>query len=222
MLRDTDLQAVTPFITHVQSDGTNIGGIDPKEYGITMIPGKKQAALLRTSGNTDPAGKKYPAWLWSLHGRPMLTTSGRFQMRYKFMLGGDLTGANVFETDTILIAQCADGQVRKFNLSLQRHIASGQVDIGNWTDTGIRMVPLIADEEVDVEIDYAYDLTKNLCSVLRYIDNLSGSHPVTTSLNMPATVSTWSKGAIPQIQLGSLPSAQAWQAKVWDLEYVWQ
>lgn len=219
MIKDTDLQAISPAVTHVQSDGTNIGGVDPLDYGYTPIPGGDQSLLLRTSGNSDKTGKGYPAWLWSVRPRPMLTFSGRFYMSYSFAIGGNLAGANVFETDTILIATCNDGKVRKFNLSLQRHVSSGQIDVGDWTDTGIRLGPIAPDVPHKVGIQYAYDLTKNTCAVLSY--EFDGAVIVVKNGQQAATESNWSLGAIPQIQLGSMPAAYAWQVKLWDLQYGW-
>jgi len=222
MILDADLQNIAGF-THTQADGSNIGGVPPLVYGAEPCPGKHHSLLLHTSGNSDTTGNGYPAFLWSINPRPILPNTGKLTMRYKVQFGGNLAGMNVFETDTKLVAVCADGKTRMFNLSLQRHNPNGQIDVGDWDDTGIRMEALAIDETVDVEIDYAFDTVKNVCSVLRYIDNISGSHPVPTAYkNMPATLSTWAVGAIPQIQLGSMPSAQPWSAKVWGLDYVWQ
>ncbi|HMG85593.1 MAG TPA: hypothetical protein VK574_07610 [Terracidiphilus sp.] len=221
MYIDSNLQAISPFISHVQSDGSQIGGIDPLDYGATPIPGMPRALLLRTSGNSDKTGKQYPAWLWSTAPRPILPNTGRFQMSYDFRIGGNLQGANVFETDTILIAVCADGVKRKFNLSLQRHIATGQIDIGNWTDTTLRAGALSQNTKHKVVIYYSFDLTKNVCSVLAYsCDGIPQSVPANLQ-NMPATQSTWAVGAIPQVQLGSLPNGLPWQVKLSKLRYRW-
>jgi hypothetical protein len=212
MIKDTQLQAINPYITHVNSDGSNIGGVDPLSYQVTTIPGSKSKLLLSTAGNSDKTGKGYPAFLWSLKPRPILPNSGTFSMSYSFMLGGDLTGANVFETDTIFILNKT-----KYNLSLQRHIKSGQIDIGNWTDTTLRFAPLVVNKKYKIILNYVFNITT--CAVVSYSED--GVVSVIKNGTQAAIPSNWSTGAIPQIQLGSVPSAQAWNVKIWDLEYRW-
>ncbi len=220
MFKDTGIQADPTGRTHVQSDGSSIGGVDPASYSAKSVIGKKNALLLSTSGTTQLG--KYPAFMWYCAPRAVPPNTGRLTMKYKFKVRGGLVGINVFETDTILILKCADGVVRKFNLSLQRHAANGQIDIGNWTDSGIRMTPLALNFTYKISVAYSFDVVKNVCSVLSYADNVSGAKAVPAALqNMPATPSNWAVGAIPQVQLGSLPSAQPWQVKIWDHQYIW-
>lgn len=220
MFIDPKIHLIEPPIIHVQSDGSNIGGVDPAKYGYQIVPDAvNQGLLLYTSGTTQQG--KYPAMEWSAHPRPIKSTSGNFSMSYSAVFGGDLRGMNVFETDTILISQCADGKRRKFNLSLQRHVSTGQIDIDNWTNTKVLTGPLELEKNYDVRIDYAWNSIKNICSVLAYECN-GVKYDIPTALhNMAATESNWAIGAIPQIQLGSLPSAQPWNVKITKLEYWW-
>jgi len=220
MFIDPNIHLIEPPIIHVQSDGSNIGGVDPAHYSYQIVPDTvNQGLLLNTAGTTQQG--KYPAWLWGAHPRPIKSTSGKFSLSYSAIFGGDLRGMNVFETDTILISQCADGKRRKFNLSLQRHATTGQIDIGNWTNTKIMTGPIQRETNYNVRIDYSWNAVKNICSVVTYELN-SVRYEIPLALqNMPATDTNWSIGALPQIQLGSLPSAQAWNVKISKLDYWW-
>ena len=220
MYIDPNIHLIEPPIIHVQSDGSNIGGVAPAKYSYQIVPDAvNQGLLLNTAGTTEQG--KYPAFLWGAHPRPIKSTSGKFSMSYSAVFGGDTRGMNVFETDTILIAQCVDGKRRKFNLSLQRHAATGQIDIGNWTNTKILTGAIETEKNYDVRIDYAWNSTRNICSVLTY--ELNGTrYDIPAALqNMAATESGWSIGALPQIQLGSTPSAQPWNVKISKLDYWW-
>lgn len=215
MIRDTNLQALPgQYRTNAQ---VPIGGVPPSSCFMAIIPGRHQALLLTTEGNSQ-AGK-YPAAMWSpLVPRPILPNLGNLAMSYKFALGSDLAGMNVFETDVKLVQNCADGQKREANLSLQRHAVTGQIDIGNWTDTGLRMGPVTPDDEHDVTISYSFDIVKNVCSVLSYA--CDGIVKRITA-NMSMTPSTWLAGAYVQVQLGSMPNGLAWAVKLHDLDLAW-
>jgi hypothetical protein len=220
MFTDKDIQLIEPPILHVQSDGSNIGGVDPAHYGYQIVPDSAaRSLLLYTAGNTQQG--KYPAFEWGAHPRPIKTTSGRFSMSYSAIFGGNIAGMNVFETDTILIANCSDGKRRKFNLSLQRHAATGQIDIGDWTNTKLMTGAIKVWTNYDVRIDYSWNAIKNICSVLTY--ELNGMrYEIPESLqNMAATESNWAVGALPQIQLGSVPAANPWNVKISNLQYLW-
>ena len=107
----------------------------------------------------------------------------------------------------------------KFNLSGQRHIATGQIDIGNWTDTGIRAGALAPN--VKHKVRWQYGLSAKNCSVLTYTCD-GVTYPIPVKLqNMPATPTNWATGVYIQIQMGSLPNATPWAEQITDLRLEW-
>ncbi len=213
MIVDDLLQAL-PGKSHVQSDGSQIGGVDPAKYGWEIVPGKRQALLLTTEGPTEAGG--YPAWMWyPATPRPILGDSSKLELRMTYVLGGDLRGSNVIETDTRLNGA--------WNGSVQYNQVSGfQVTdaTGAWLDTGISYGPLAVNTEYDVRIAYDFDLPNKLTSVTAI--GIGRMLPVPARLQKVPWVGTaWSTGLYLQIQLGSMPSAQPWSLKIKRARYVW-
>lgn len=204
--------------SHVQSDGSNIGGVDPAIYSCLPIPGKKPALLLATSGNSKPPSG-YPAVEWYQHPLPIPQNTGNLQFIFDLTVDSNtLTAANVIETDTLIITNG-----HKFNLSGQRHVASGQIDVadanGHWADTGIRAGALVPNVKIRIVWTYTYDPVKMVCSVVSYACN-GVVYPVPANLqNVPASASTWSVGVMPQFQMGSLPAGNPWSEKISGVKY---
>lgn len=207
------LQAL-PGKTHVQSDRSSIGGVDPARYGFETVPGKRQALLLTTEGTTKAGA--YPAWMWyPATPRPILGDLTKLELRTTYVLGGDLRGSNVIETDTRLNGA--------WNGSVQYNQASGfQVAdaTGAWVDTGVNYGPLAVDTEYDVRIAYNFDLANKLTSITAI--GIGRMLPVPARLQkVPLLGDAWTPGLYLQIQLGSMPSAQPWSLKIKRARYLW-
>jgi len=200
----------------VQSDGSQIGGTDPAQYGCYVVPGAEPALLLYTSGTTVKGGA-WPAAEWYLPPQPVQLNTGHFSLEYQLLVGAAMqTAGNVFETDTILIYQGY-----KYNLSLQRHTTDGRIDIGNWTDTGLRLKALQPNTAYDVVIAYEFDTTKHTCSVLSYAVGDETSIIPARLRGMAATKTTWAEGALPQVQMGSLPAGDPWSVLLKNVKFRW-
>lgn len=189
--------------------GPTIAPCAPASFGQLIVPGD-DSLLLYAEGSADPAGKLYPGVLFcpGAHGgsqpRPMLPNTGNVALSFTFtMTAASIANGHVQETDAIFII---GGY--KYNGSLQRHIATGQIDIGNWTNTGTMMGVITPEIEHQVEIQYAINVGNKTISVLSYTcDEVAGSIPST--LAQAAVLSNWlgtvdgSTGAVNlQFQIG--------------------
>lgn len=220
MIIDTMLQAAEAPILHVPSDGSNIGGVDPKRCGWWVGRNRDSELLLFTEGNGDPSGKGYPAVMWSIPPRPILGSSGRFAMSFEFEADRWENG-DVFETDTILVVAGVAGIQRKYNLSLQMHCNNRQIDVGNWTNAGVEVPFVYGSGFNEARVEYAYDLGNQTCAVVSYTIN-GNTVPIPVAVaTQQATETDWTVGAIPQIQLGSLPEGKPWAVTIRNLQYEW-
>ncbi len=226
------LDAATPFSFHAQSDGSNIGGVDPAAYGIQPLPAPVPSWLAWTSGTTKaggyPAVEFYPAASPSRNAkalpRPILPNSGNLALSFSAMLSASAAqGGNVFETDILLVAED-----RKHNLSGQRHIQKdakglyGQIDIGNWTDTGLRAGPFRPSIAHPIRWVYSFDLAAGKCSVISYSADGQVLEVPAALGGMPAEPCSWPEGVYIQLpQLGSLPSAEPWCAIISEPQLEW-
>lgn len=212
------LNLATPWPSHTQADGSNVGGVPPITYSFLPIPGKKPAALLSTSGNSQPPSG-YPAAEWYQHALPLQANTGNLQFIFDLTVDANtLTAANVIETDTLIITAG-----HKFNLSGQRHVATGQIDVadaaGHWVDTGIRAGAFVPGFKNKVIWTYVFDPVKFIGSVVSYACN-GIVYPVPANLqNVPASTSTWAAGVMPQFQMGSLPAGNPWSEKITNAKY---
>ena len=218
MIIDSQIQSLAAR-THVQSDGSNIGGFDPSKYGYELIPGL-QSLLMWTEGSAKSG--EYPAWMWyPASVRPIIKNSTKLRMRGKFTVGGDLTGMNVRETDMLLVFAGY-----KYNGSLQFNKTSGYFQIadanGSWHDVGAQQPELVADEEHDLAIEYAFDFTQRTISPLVITDNYATVVVPAAQQNVLAQPCNWTPGVYVQLQMGSLPSAQKWTMAVSDLQLEWE
>lgn len=214
MIQETQIQSlVAQLRTQTQIP---IGGVAPQSYGMQIIPGTDESLLLWTEGNNG-GPQDYPAVMWNpVTPRPILPNTGNLKMSYTMTLGGNLLGANVFETDTLIVV---NGM--KFNLSGQYRQSSGFMVVnaaGGWVDTGITFGPLLTDIPYAVEWEYQFASESSVIAISVNNDRLLV--PATLQ-NIAAQASNWTPGAYPQIQLGSVPSAQAWSMKIDDLMYEW-
>lgn len=223
----TDDLSDATWLTHVQSDGSNIGGQPPLHYSVLPIPGKHHALLLSTAGNTGKA-TDYPAFLaYPSKPRPMLSTSGKLSFAFNYAVNGDLSGMNVGETDSLLVYAGW-----KYDASAQFHQQLGFQIVnarGDWVTVGFNPGPMVANVERKVVFDYFFDLNARLTSVLAITcDGVRFPVPV-QFLKVPASdtsqggkVTPWLGGAYPQFQLGSMPSGAPWAMAVSKTKYLWQ
>lgn len=214
MIIDTQLQAL-PAKTHVQSDGSDIGGWDPAKYGYEIVPGS-QSLLMWTEGSTK-AGT-YPAWMWYPGSpRPILAGPTSLRMSAEFMLGGDLTGLNVRETDVEVVYGG-----RKYNGSLQfnqsKRLFQIADDTGNWLDVGTVQPRLLTDVPYRLTVDYSFDILAHTMRVGAITQN---GVLIATTFVQAAQPCTWTEGVYVQLQMGSLPSAQKWTMLTSGLQLEW-
>jgi hypothetical protein len=209
-IKDTQIQ-ILPAKTHVQSDGSNIGGVDPARYGYIVTLGGVSHLLLWTEGTTE-AGK-YPAFMWyPAELRPILPNTGKVRMSFTAVINGNMNGFNVRETDLELVIAGF-----RYNVSAQYNQARGwQIAKanGDWVDTGFYNGPLVAGVPSVVAIDYTFDLKAHTCSVKQITDNGKVFAVPAVLQNVPGQASKWSEGAYVQLQAGSMPSAEQWQMLV--------
>jgi hypothetical protein len=218
VIKDTSLQSLPCQLRTAAT--IPIGGCPPLEYGAQVIPGKHQSLFLWTEGTTNPA--EYPAVMWNpASPRPILPNSGNVSQSFKYAVGGNLAGMNVLETDLILVIAGY-----KYNGSCQFQQGQGYQVVdssGDWVPTGINPIgKLTPNLPYSTEVSYAFDLLNHTLSVTTIAVN-GVPFPVNSSTpqKVPAQMSTWLPGAYSQIQLGSVPSAQGWSAKLKDLTLNW-
>jgi hypothetical protein len=219
------LDPTTLWGVHVNTAATPIGGVPPLAYGSRLVPAKKTTLLCWTSGNSQPgsypAVEFYPAQAGVLNGvaepRQIPVNTGNVSLSYGLDIdAGTPTNANVIETDLLIVT----GGM-KYNLSGQRHVATGQIDIGNWTSTGLLLGALKPNVQHKVKWAYSFNLTAKTCSVVSYECDKMVSQVPTSLGNMPATASNWTPGVYVQVQLGSLPAGAPWSILVSNLKISW-
>jgi hypothetical protein len=123
-----------------------------------------------------------------------------------------LTAANVIESDLITVAGGF-----KLNLSGQRHVATGEIGDGNWTDTGLMLGPLTALAPHSIIWTYSFNTVTNVCSVVSYTCDGVVFPMAAKFQNVVAEACDWTTGAYIQIRLGSLPAASRWENEVSDI-----
>ena len=217
MIIDTDLQALPGQLrTNAQ---VPIGGCPPSSYSMNIVPGKSRTLLLTTQGNTGKP-TDYPAVMWNpLTPRPILSNSGILMLEVEYVIGGDLSGCNVIETDTLVV----EGGY-KYNGSGQFNLATGfQIvnELGQWITVPGANPPLIPNAKRKVIWTYLINSGSKTLSVLS-IECDGRVYDVPTGLqNVLAKSSTWVPGAYPQVQLGSMPNGLAWSLAVKKMQFVW-
>jgi hypothetical protein len=222
MITDRNIHTVA-FKTHTQSDGSMIGGISPASYSALTIPGPDHALLLSTSGNTDPQGKQYPAWMWYPAAvRPVLPNTGNCSATWRSCVSGNLSAINVNETDVIFVIN-----KMKYNGSVQRQATQGYMianSAGGWVPTGFKVGQFVADQERVMQATYLIDTVGKTISVTEVSDGVAFLVPSTLQ-KVPATAfpagQEWPDGAYVQAQQGSMPSGLAWLWLISDIELSW-
>ena len=212
-----------PMGIHVQSDGSQIGGIDPAHYGTIVPPGADKCLILYQSGNTDPTKKAYPAMeVYPLTPITIPPNTGNLKLAYDMTVDAStVANANVIETDLIVIA----GGM-KYNLSGERRVQTGQIDVGalaaGWTDSGVRAGLLAADKPHHVEYTYAFDVAAKTCQTTSYACD-ENVWPIPATTQIKAEPSTWTNGIILlQIQFGNFPAGLPIVLKIQNCKlYVW-
>lgn len=215
-----ELDPNTVWATHTQADGSNIGGVPPQAFSIAPLPGTRPDWLLSTVGNSGKVGD-YPAWM-AYPKVPRQRLGSRLKLSFYLTMGGILAGMNVIETDIILVSSGYkyNGSAQ-YNLSRGFQIADAH---GSWVDTGIAPPPYAPAVNVRhyFELNYTFDYLNNLLSVTSIGIDSGLPFPVPAVLqNIPAQPSTWLPGVYLQLQMGSTPSAQAWQARFKKIRLSW-
>jgi hypothetical protein len=150
-------------------------------------------------------------------GRAIPTNTGHLQFCFdQWVNEGAALGANVYETDAILVLGGF-----KYNLSGQRHNATGEIDDGNWTDTGLRVGLLTPNIKHRIKWTYTFDTTKKVCSVYSYECDGAAWEIAAKFQNISATPCDWTPGAYIQIQLGSLPIGLPWAMRIGSPRLKW-
>jgi hypothetical protein len=220
MIIDSQLQSL-PALSHVASDGSGIGGVDPKVYSAEVIPGRKQSLLLTTSGSTDPTSKGYPAWMWyPAAARPILPNTGNLRLSFRCTVGGNLSGLNTVETD-VLIVQAG----LMMNRSLQ-HVQSGKGagfqianQAGGWAATGLNPGPFVANQQYTLSFDNFFNGKDS--STTQIVQD-GEQFLVPPNLQMiPSSPTSWPDGVYLQVQLGSMPNGLPWSLKLADMKLCW-
>lgn len=223
------LDAATIFSSHVQSDGSEIGGVDPLSYGVQPCPGSKAGWLFWTEGNSAPPSSYpsvlfYPAASVGLGKtpllRPILANTGNLALCFDETVGGNRSSANVDESDILIVYGG-----KKYNLSLQCHAANGEIDVGSgpagWATTNLLTGAMTPNAKHQTRIQYAFNFTAGTCGVVSYTrDSLKWSVPANLQ-NQPGIASTWETGVYLQLQMGSLPSALPWSMRVKNIRLEW-
>jgi hypothetical protein len=216
---DENIQTL-PMKSHVQSDGSDIGGVDPASYGSYIVPGKRPSLLMWTEGTTKAGA--YPAWL--LHpatARPILPNTGNLAFEFDLTIDSSTpAAANVIETDTVLVVGGF-----KYNLSGQRKI-EGELMVGagaaGWAVVpAVTLSALVPNQRHKIVWTYSFNETKRTCSVISYaIDGLVFPVPVALQ-NVAAVACSWPEGVYAQFQMGTLPAGNFWSQVIGDVKYRW-
>jgi hypothetical protein len=204
---------------HTQADGSDIGGVPPAKYGDTYTPASQPppiipppipaSVLLYTQGTSKVGG--YPAVEFHTSPLPIPANTGNLSVAFTMNLDSNVqANAEVLETDALFLIKGADGKVREFNCSLQRHVKDGELDVAGggagWAQTGVLAGILSPGVDHQIKITYKLDLVKNTSTVVSYeCDGVLFTIP-TKFANRPAAEQNWAVGAILQFQLGSNPT----------------
>jgi hypothetical protein len=221
-----DLSDAT-WLTHVQSDGSQIGGIDPLRYGVQAIPSKHLSLLLWTSGTTDPKVEQYPAFMaYPAVPRLVPQNTGNVSLDFHFMLGGSLADFNGLETDLLPVI---DGW--KYPGSLI-YLQQGGFEInnatGNWISSGVDLGALSVNQKYRTTVTYQLDTVNHLLSVVSIaLNNVPfPEKPVlqkvaATDTSQGGKVAPWKDGAYVQLQTSSDPLGEPWCVNIWKPKLRW-
>lgn len=211
-----------PSLSHVQSDGSEIGGVDPENYSSEV---RGSSLFMYTAGAKTPG---YPAWMWyPAEPLPLQQSASKLALDIEFILGGNIEAVNAIETDIIIIAPNTTGVMQKLNRSAQFVQGSGfQVakEDGTWESIGVNPGPLKAYSTY--RFVYMHELSMSANSISPSTSSTSSvccngvKSLVPAALQqVPSQKTDWSPaGVYVQIQQSSLPSAEAWTLKIKKLK----
>jgi hypothetical protein len=160
MFIDSNIQSAPGWGSHVQSDGSDVGGWDPAVYTIdqTFPPScrfflqgtKKQGSL--------------PTVDWYI-ARPVQANTGNLQLNFSLTPNTNLLNNYLFETDCKLSID-----EYTYNFSLQVLVGSWKLEIsnqkGDWVDTGFTVPPFVPGVATQYELVYRFNTTTKLYSIL--------------------------------------------------------
>jgi hypothetical protein len=218
--------ATGPWKIHFPTDGSDIGGSDPKSYGYTIVPGEKPSVVMTQSGNMAPP--VFPAWmLYPASPIPLPAAEPTMNVELSFSFWVDTftqAAANVVETDTLFSIKGADGKTFLYNGSAQVIIASGLLEVGSpgagWSSTGVKIPSFTPNTEHEIRIAYTINTVAHTISVLSYtVDGIVYAVPVANQ-NVPGEAQTWAIGAYLQIQQGGLLAGNPFTYRFGGFTYI--
>lgn len=216
MLLDENFQSA-PSGTHIPSDGSGIGGVNPSSYLSLVLPSN---AILLSIAATPKAGA-YPAAM-TYFQRPVLAEEGNLALDFDLTTDGNAPAqANVIETDTMLVTP---GGVRR-NFSAQLNYAlGGQFEIvmaGQWVAVTQAKPGLILKPGVKHHLTFAYSFTPNAGAVESI--TLDGATFLVPATMQKADVAqtNWTPYATMQAQQGLLPTATGFAMMLESMTYTW-
>jgi hypothetical protein len=218
-ITDPNIHLRQNWNSHVQTDGSNIGGVPPLHYGMVRgLAGNPGSTLFYTEGSSVPGGYADCEFYTS---RPVMPNTGNLSLTVQFAVDENhAVNAQALELDTIL---CLGGY--NYNGSLQINNAEeGMVQIakadGGWVDTGFK-VDVAPNKAHVLVVLYGFDSGKKVSSVVSV--GFDGDYyPISPTLqNIPAQQKNWSDGAIFQVQLDLNKLAGNFSVRMDDAHYDW-
>lgn len=206
----------------------------PKTSTCELVPGRRKRPALRLAiaGTLDATGTKFPGMLFGPGAggksvpRPILANTGNASLEFAYTPDANtLLNGNAEETDVKFYFICPDGTIREANCSLQRIVATGEIDVDSgatpgWVDTKLRIGPLAAYRRHKVRIVYSFDIVAHTFRVVSYACNgVTGLIPTYAA---PMPIGDWLAplplgGAYPQIQPSTTPVGGAVSS---DFDYI--
>lgn len=221
MIIDDNIQLLPNWKTHVQTDGSNIGGVPPRSYGMILSPPKSPNGLLFFTNGSSVAGG-YADWEAYI-SRPLQTNTGILQLDFDLTVDkNSTTAAQAIETDTIL---CINGWNYDFSMQLN-YAEGGKVQIdkagGGWVDVGGGPGKLTPDVPHHYSLVYEFDITKQTGSVVAIQIDGVFYIPGASLRNLPAQNKKWADGAILQIQQDLSPKGSgSFSMLLENVKYTW-
>lgn len=224
-LIDSEIQLQLAWKSHVQTDGSDIGGVPPESYATLLSPaGSPTGRLFYAQGSTVKGGYADVEFYTS---RPVLPNSGRLQLTYTLTVDQNSTVfAQSIETDSIICIPDDKGVIWNYDGSLMIDVSKGgQVNVdkagGGWVPTGIVLGSIMPDVPHEVVVSYLIDTTNKVLSVIGYQFDSKFYAVTTAGQKLPAVAKEWAEGVLFQVQLG-LTAAAGWFSIILDhANYDW-
>jgi hypothetical protein len=198
---DPNIQSLPGWKSHVQSDGSNVGGYDPAVYSIDQTFPPSCRFFLQ---GTKKQGA-YPTVDWYIN-RPIQANTGNLQLNFGITPNTNLANMALFETDLKL---SIGGYT--YNFSLQVLTGTWVLEIsnqaGNWVSTGFKVPPFLPGVLTPYELAYRFNETTKLYSLPTAVIN-GELFEIPASLgNLTAIKTGWADGALIQQQRSLTPAA---------------